>query len=258
MKGFYKFIFAGVGFLVTQSIFGALAGFILGYLLDSAEEVTEATRGRYQQGYRNPEDVFRYYQQRTATSDFSAVLMALSAAVMKADGKVMKAELEYVKQFFRRQFGPAFDKDDLQTLKQFVQSEHIPLQDICNDLLMRTTPEVRVQLLHYLFGIAHSDGKVSQVELGVIERISVFMRIPGYEFERLKSMFFRDESSDYKILGVPENATNDEIKKAYRKLAVEYHPDKVAHMGEEYQTGAKEKFQAVQDAYENIKRARGM
>jgi DnaJ like chaperone protein len=55
-----------------------------------------------------------------------------------------------------------------------------------------------------------------------------------------------------------ESASDEDVKKAYRKMAVTYHPDKVAHMGEEYQKGAKEKFQAVQNAYENIKKVRGM
>lgn len=258
MKGFYKYIFAAIGFLVTQSIFGALAGLIVGHLLDSAEEVTDETRRRYQQsGHQRPEEIFNYYQQRTSTNDFATILMALSAAVMKADGKVLKAELDFVKQFFRQQFGPAFGAEQLQTLKRFIDADHIPLEQICNDISMRTNPEVRVQLLHYLFGIGKADGNVSQSEIQVIERIAVYMRIPNQEFNRLKNMFFRDPSSDYKILGVSESATNDEIKKAYRKLAIEYHPDKVAHMGEAYQKGAKEKFQSVQDAYENLKKARG-
>ena len=258
MKGFYKYLFAAIGFFVTQSIFGALAGFIVGHLLDSAEEVTDETRARYQQSSRQrPEDVFSYYQQRSTTNDFATILMALSAAVMKADGKVLKAELDFVKQFFRQQFGPSFGSEQLQTLKRFIDAVHIPLEQICNDITMRTSPEVRVQLLHYLFGIGNADGKVSQSEIQVIERIAILMRIPNQEFNRLKSMFFRDPSSDYKILGVSETATTDEIKKAYRKLAVEYHPDTVAHMGEAYQKGAKEKFQSVQDAYENIKKERG-
>lgn len=258
MKGFYKYLFAAIGFFVTQSIFGALAGFIVGHLLDSAEEVTDETRARYQQSSRQrPEDVFSYYQQRSTTNDFATILMALSAAVMKADGKVLKAELDFVKQFFRQQFGPSFGSEQLQTLKRFIDADHIPLEQICNDITMRTSTEVRVQLLHYLFGIGNADGKVSQAEIQVIERIAILMRIPNQEFNRLKSMFFRDPSSDYKILGVSETATTEEIKKAYRKLAVEYHPDKVAHMGEAYQKGAKEKFQSVQDAYENIKKERG-
>ena len=254
MKGYYKFVFALVGYLVTKSLYGALAGFILGYLLDSAEEVTDETRQRFQRSARG--DTFSYYQQRTAVDDFTHMLMALSAAVMTADGKVLKSELDYVKSFFRQQFGPQFDAGHLQTLKSFVNAEKIPLAQICLDVKMRTQPQVRVQLLHYLFGIAHSDGVVSVKEVKIIEEISIMLGISNADFLRLKHMFFRDTDSDYKILGIAEAASNEEIKKAYRKLAIEYHPDKVAHMGEEYQKGAKEKFQAIQDAYENIKKVR--
>ena len=61
----------------------------------------------------------------------------------------------------------------------------------------------------------------------------------------------------YEILGVSKSASAEEIKKAYRKMAIKFHPDKVAQMGEEYQRGAKEKFQQIQDAYEAIKKRRG-
>jgi DnaJ like chaperone protein len=71
-------------------------------------------------------------------------------------------------------------------------------------------------------------------------------------------MFYRNVDSDYKILGIDEKATDEEVKKAYRKMAVAHHPDKVAQMGEEYQKGAKEKFQQIQDAYEAIKKRRGI
>jgi DnaJ like chaperone protein len=60
------------------------------------------------------------------------------------------------------------------------------------------------------------------------------------------------------VLGIEPSATEEEIKKAYRQMAIRYHPDKVAQMGEEYQKGAKEKFQQVQDAYDNIKKSRGI
>jgi DnaJ like chaperone protein len=119
------------------------------------------------------------------------------------------------------------------------------------------TPEVRTQLVHYLFGIAKADGDVGTAELNVISRIATMLGIPAVEFESLRNMFYRNVDSDYKILGIEESATDDEVKKAYRKMAVAHHPDKVAHMGEEYLKGAQEKFQRIQDAYEAIKKRRG-
>jgi DnaJ like chaperone protein len=142
-------------------------------------------------------------------------------------------------------------------LKQFLDASSIPLEEICRDIRMRLQPEVRIQLVHYLFGIAKSDGSVSESELIVIRRISDLLGIDAVEFESVKNMFYRDVNSDYKVLGVEASATDDEIKKAYRQMAIKFHPDKVASMGEDFQKGAKEKFQQIQDAYEAIKKSRG-
>jgi DnaJ like chaperone protein len=117
--------------------------------------------------------------------------------------------------------------------------------------------EVRVQLVHYMFGIAKADGDVAESEMNVIQNIAQKLGVSQTDFESLKNMFYRDVNSDYKILGVDASATDDQIKKAYRKMAIAHHPDKVASMGEEYQKGAQEKFMKIQEAYENIKKKRG-
>ena len=205
----------------------------------------------------SPEDVFQYYQQRTTVNDVATMLMALSAAVMKADGKVLKAELDFVKTFFSQQFGPRFSREHLQTLKRFLDSSSIPLDQICHDIKMRMAPEVRIQLIHYLFGIAKSDGDVSSSEMTIIQSIANKLGISSVEFDSVKNMFYRDTNSDYKVLGIEPTATDEEVKKAYRQMAIKFHPDKVAQMGEEFQKGAKEKFQKIQDSYEAIKKQRG-
>lgn len=258
MRGFYKFIFAAVGYFVSGSLFGAIIGFLFGSLLDNAQLVSSQQGG--QQGHRSfsADDLFQYYQQRSQTNDFPTMLMVLSAVVMKADGSAKKAELDYVKAFFRQQFGSQFSTMHLQTLKSFLDGKSIPLQQICQDIQMRMQPAVRIQLIHYLFGIAKADGNVSTSETNSIEQISRMLGVPNAEFQSVKNMFYRSVDSDYKILEVDANATDSEIKKAYRKMAIKFHPDKVAQMGPEYQKGAKEKFQSVQEAYENIKKKRGM
>jgi DnaJ like chaperone protein len=202
-------------------------------------------------------DPFEYYRQQSSRYDIQTMLMALSASIMKADGKVLKVELDYVKSFFQAQFGDRFTKEHLQILKHFLDSGQIPLNEICGDIRNRMPIEVRIQLIHYLFGIAKSDGDVSTPELNSIHRIATMLGISAVDFESVKNMFYRNVDSDYKILGVDSNASDEEVKKAYRKMAIAYHPDKVAQMGEEYQKGAKEKFQKIQDAYEAIKKRRG-
>ncbi len=251
----------GVGgyFLFGKSFFGAILGFIVGTFVDNYQVLMARLK---EQGYdprsgQSAEDIFSFYRQQTAQNDFPTMLMALSAEVMKADGKVLKSELDYVKEFFTRQFGNQFSTQHLQTLKKFLDGQEIPLQRICNDIRMRLQPEVRLQLIHYLYGIANSDASVSESEVRAIDRIAGYLGLSHVDVESIKNMFYRNAESDYKVLGIDSTATEEEIKKAYRQMAIKFHPDKVSQMGEEYQKGAKEKFQEVQNAYENLKKLKG-
>lgn len=255
----YKWILGVGAFLLFKNFFAAVIGFIIGSTIDNYYRIIGQMRSQAQaegREYTN-EELFQLYQQRSRGSDVQTILMALSAAVMKADGKVLKAELDYVKSFFSQQFGASFNTAHLKVLKQFLDSPSIPLEEICRDIRMRMQPEVRIQFVHYLFNIAKSDGNVSEAEITVIRRISDLLGIDAIEFDSVKNMFYRDVNSDYKILGVEPTATDDEIKKAYRQMAIKFHPDKVASMGEDFQRGAKEKFQQIQDSYEAIKKSRG-
>ena len=241
-------------YLATKRIWLAVIAYIIASLFESGR--TQQRRGQNKQG-GFVQDPFEFYRQSSSKYDIPTMLMALSAAVMKADGKVLKAELDYVKQFFSQQFGNQFNTRHLQVLKQFLDSNIIPINEICNDIRNRMPAEVRAQLVHYLFGIAKADGNVAESELKSIENIANLLGVSQQEFISLKNMFYRDVNSDYKILGVTASASNEEVKKAYRKMAITHHPDKVASMGEEYQKGAKEKFLKIQEAYENIKKNRG-
>lgn len=252
----FKFIGALAGyFLLGNHFSGAIAGFVLGSVIDTL------TNGSQNQTGKATDDVFSYYKQQSSSAtseDFATMLIALSAAVMKADGKVLKVELDFIKSFFSQQFGPQFNVNHLQLLKQFVEGREIPLQKICDDIKYRTQVEIRIQLMHYLFGIAKADGHVADSEINVLKQIASYLAIPNSDFESVKNMFYRDANSDYKVLAIEQSATDDELKKAYRQMAIRYHPDKVAQMGEEYQKGANEKFQQIQQAYENIKKQRGI
>lgn len=256
----YSLIFAVVGFFLLRNVGGAILGFIVGGFVDNYQRVIVKAKAQAKAEGRefNTEDLFQYYQQRTSQNDIATILMALSAAVMKADGKVVKSELDYVKQFLKQQFGDQYSVNHLQTLKHFLESGTIPLEQICQDVRLRMQPEVKVQLLHYMFGIAKADGSVSDSEINILSRIASMMGVSNVDFESVKNMFYRNADSDYKILGIEASATDDEVKKAYRQMAIKFHPDKVASMGEEYEKGAKEKFQQIQEAYDNLKKSRGI
>jgi len=117
---------------------------------------------------------------------------------------------------------------------------------------------IRLQLIHFLFGIAGADGQFHPAEINVIERIASFMGIYESDLNSIKAMFVKETDSAYKILEITPDATDDEVKKAYRQMAIKYHPDKVSTLGEDVQKAANEKFQQLNNAYEQIKKQRGM
>ncbi len=258
-----KYIFAIVGYFVSgYQFFGALAGYGLGYLVETIlnPSQNQGQQQGNQQSYNNYNTFFQQnpYGAPTEQKDFISILLVLSAAVMKADGKVLKSELDFLKNFFQAQFGNRFTTQHLQFLKETLDQDRVNVNETCSFLRYRTTEEVRIQLLHYLFGIAKADNHVSDQEIDVIYRIARQLHITDADFQSVKNMFYRNPQSDYTILGITEHATEEEIKKAYRKMAVKYHPDKVQDMGEEHQKAAKEKFQQIQEAYENVKKVRGI
>ena len=171
--------------------------------------------------------------------------------------RVTQAELNYVKQFFVRQFGVEAATDGIRMLRD-VLKQQIPVYEVSRQIGQMLNYSSRLQLIDYLFGISNADGSVQANESNVIEVIARNMGISDTDFNSIKSMFVKqDADSAYKILGISPSATDDEVKKAYRKMAVENHPDKVAYLGEDVQRAAKEKFQKINEAYEAIKKQRG-
>jgi DnaJ like chaperone protein len=232
-----KWIGGGLGWAFGGPI-GAILGFAMGSMFDGAT-------------------VHKTLYQGNARGDFAMSLLVLSAAVMKADGKVVKSELDFVKSFFIKQFGLEESEKLIPLLKEILNQE-INIQDVSIQIGQYMDYSSRLQLIHYLFGIASADGQYHPSEVDVIGTISRLMGIQTSEFASIKAMFVKDMYSAYNILEVTPDATDDEIKKAYRRLAVQYHPDKVAHLGEDIRKSATEKFQKLNAAYDEIKKQRGI
>ncbi|MFZ5554441.1 MAG: TerB family tellurite resistance protein [Bacteroidota bacterium] len=246
MAKYGKWIGGGLGWILGGgSPIGAILGFAVGSMFD-------ASAINVQKGVNR-----EYYRHHTGPGDFAASLLVLTAVVMKADGKIMRSELDYVKNFFQRQFGPQIAAQQIHALQQILKQD-IPVKKVCDEIRYYMEHPLRLQLIHFLFGIAAADGKVDRTEVQVIAEIANYLGISEKDFESLKAMFYKDTGSAYKILEIEKDASDEEVKKAYRKMAVKYHPDKVSSLGEEYQKSAKEKFQKVQEAYEAIKKERGM
>ena len=245
-----------LGFFATRSFFGAFLGYFIGSTFDRFNSANSTSSGFkfYSKTYSNDAS---YYSSKLTQNDFATALLILSGAVMKADGKILKSELDYVRQFFKQQFSSHLSSKYIRDFKDILKKDFV-LSDVCNSINNSMPIRQRSLLIQYLFGIAKADGVVSDSEMKVIQRISSYFRISSREFEQIKSLFYKDTSSFYKVLGIEESATNDEVKKAYRKMAVKHHPDKFNQLGEEQQKAAKNMFQKIQEAYEHIKKERSI
>lgn len=218
---------------------GGILGFTLGALLEGSPNLkAQATT-------------------RTTKGAFAMSFLVLMAAVMKADGKVLRSELEYVKQYLARAFDPESAKEALTMLKSILEQD-IPVNDVCRQVKQNMDYSSRLQLLHILYGLSNADGRVNKSELDLIQTIASQLGISAKDNDSVKHMFVPKTDSAYKILEIDPNANNDEVKKAYRKMAVKYHPDKVNHLGTDFQKLANEKFKKVNDAYSKIKKERNI
>jgi DnaJ like chaperone protein len=106
--------------------------------------------------------------------------------------------------------------------------------------------------------VANADAAFHPSEIQVIESISRYLGISSSDYMSIRNMFIPETNSSYKILEIEPSATDDELKRAYRKMALKYHPDKVSHLGEDFQKTADDKFKKVNEAYEKIKKERNI
>jgi DnaJ like chaperone protein len=241
MGSFGKWIGGGLGFIMGGPL-GAVLGFLAGSMIDNTTIQTSTYSGS---------------PRSTAPGDFAMSLLVLIAAMMKADGKVLKSELDYVKQFFVRQFGQSTAGEALVMLKDILKQD-IPVRDVCVQISKNMDYSSRLQLMHLLFNISVADGAINALELEAIEKMSGYLGIASSDFISIRNMFVPESDSSYKILEIEKRATDEEVKKAYRRMAMKYHPDKVSHLGEEFRKSAEEKFKKVNEAYEKIKKERNI
>jgi DnaJ like chaperone protein len=242
MTKFGKWVGLGLGWALGGPI-GGILGLAVGSIFDSGSNAVPG-KGR---------DV----RTKTLRGDYAASLLVLIAAVMKADGRVMKSELDYVRRYFVSRFGEDTASEAVVMLRDILKQE-IPLRDVTNQLSQKLDYSYRLEMLHFLFGIASADGSVSDPENEVIHKISGYMAITGSDFESIRAMFVSQTDASYRILEIEPVTSDEDVKKAFRRMAMKYHPDKVSHLGEDFKKVAHEKFRKVQSAYDQIKKERGL
>ena len=230
------------GFLgwVSWGPIGALLGFVVGSVIDSAIEG----------GQRS----FSATEQRNS---FLVSLLVLSSAVIKADGKALESEMNVVRDFIRRNFGDAVVDEAMEYLRR-LNATQVNIYEVGPQIARYMNYSQRLQLFHYLVQIAIADNQFDQSEKSVLEAIASTIGLSASDASSVTAMFYKDSSSAYAVLEISPSATNDEVTKAYRRMAMKNHPDKVATLGPDVQKAAEEKFRQVQEAYETIKKERGM
>ena len=238
--GYGKWITGALGWAVGGPI-GGIIGFAVASIFEGKEGSAISS------GYTPVE-------QRNS---FLVSLLVLSSAVMKADNRVMKSELDYVKRFISENFGIDAATESSLLLKDFLKQE-VDIDAVCAQVKRNVNAPTRLQLLHFPTGIAQADGMVSSDELTVLRRIAAALAIPLQDSESIFAMFDKGIDAAYQVLEIDKSATDDEVKKAFKRMALKHHPDKVTHLGPDVQKAAEEKFKSVAEAYEKIKKERGI
>lgn len=249
MTKFSKWLGAGLGFTLGGPI-GAIIGFALGSFVDgfSIEDFNQ-TKKEFETNNSS--------SQQTQSGDFEISLLILASIVIKADGNIDKRELSFVRSQFIGMYGKDRANHAFKLFKGIVKKQ-VSAYKVCLQIKQFMPHSSRLQLVHFLFGIAKADDFVSEKEIIEIKKIASYLNINTHDYESIKAMFYKETDAAYKILGIKKTATNKELKNAYRKMVKKYHPDKLIDLGEEHLKGANEKFQSIQNAYEEIKKERGL
>ena len=260
---FGKWIGGALGWSFGGPI-GAIIGLAIGSLIDGTAQQggfllgDGPTTGQRSRSKSRKSPNYRRQTQRpqTQSGDFEVSLLILASVVIKADGIQDQRELDYVRTQFVSMYGKERANHAFRLFKNISQQQ-IPTRKVCLQIKQMMDHSSRLQLVHFLFGIAKADGLVTEVEVKQIYTICGYLGISSRDYESIKAMFYDSSDNAYKILEITKSASDEEIKKAYRKMAKKYHPDKVIHLGKEHQKGAEEKFRQVQKAYEQLQKERG-
>ena len=243
-----KWILGGLGFAVGGPI-GSIIGVLIATLFEKngADNQTSSSTNR----------TFR--AQRTTAGDVRVSIIVLIACVIKSDGRVLKSEINYIKPFLLKTFGEAGAKQALLLLKELLKQD-IDAKAVAQQIGQHINYSTRLELVHLLLAVANADGELHDLELEIISSNSMNMSVQDADYQSILALYQRSKDANwaYTALEITPSATNEEVKKAYRRMAMKYHPDKVANAGEEIRQQATDKFRAINEAYEHIKQQRGI
>lgn len=268
-----KWIGAFLGFITTGSPLGALAGYALGSLFESGLDSFSGTDNYNNREY-DDNDAYRRYQEYRQRQSFEGQrnsflfsLLVLAAYIIRADGRVMHSEMNVLRQFLRQNFGEHSVSQGEEIVKKLFERQkqegygyHTTIRSACQQIAMNMDYSQRLQLVSFLVVIAQADGAVDQSEINALRDVAASLGISAADVESMLNL--RSSKTDlaaaYKVLGISEKATDEEVKTAYRQMALKHHPDRVSTLGEDVKRAAEKKFKEINDAKEKIYKARGL
>ena len=271
-----KWIGSALGWILSGgNVLGAIAGYCIGSLLSDATSTAERENGFNGNGntFRNDYSDTQFNQRpfEEDRNSFLFSMLVLSSYIIKADGKIMHSEMNCVRNFLRNNFGEQAVRQGEDILLKLFEMQKQQGATTFKETIRKSCVEIsfhmnigqRLQLLDYLIIIAKIDGTVSLEEVYALKEVATYL---GLSAQDVDSMLNMEASSNqqigldeaYKILGISPNATNDEVKAAYRKMALKHHPDRVSSLGDDIREAAEKKFQEINNAKERIYKARGL
>ena len=266
-----KWIGGFLGFITTGSILGALAGYALGALFEGGLNAVNDPYEPSDSGYGAGDIYNRYRQYQThegQRNSFLFSLLVLTSYIIRADGRVMHSEMEYLRNFLRQNFGESAVSQGEDIIKKLFEKQRqegvvnyrSTIRQACVQIALNMDYPQRLQLLNFLVLIAQADGKIVTEEINALKEVAASLGLSSADVESMLNL--RDSGNSleaaYKVLGIDPSATDDEVKSAYRKMALKHHPDRVATLGDDVKKAAEKKFQEINEAKEKIFKARGL
>lgn len=270
-----KWIGGILGFM-TAGPLGALAGVVIASFFEQTLNsfADGGSDGSSNGSYRNTYESSyydRYGRQSQVNmgqrNSFLFSILVLASYIIRADGKVMHSEMNVLRTFLQQNFGQQAVSQGEDIVKKLFERQkqegygyRTTIRSACQQIAMNMDYSQRLQLVSFLVMIAQADGSVVDAEIAALRDVAANLGLSAADVESMLNLRSSkdDLAAAYKVLGISPSATDDEVKTAYRQMALKHHPDRVSTLGDDVKRAAEKKFKEINDAKEKIYKARGL